>query len=232
MIRARQRSKPRGMPRQGVLTATLIVFAAVAMNCSAADQSPETPSASTSELIRADFPYNTDSNLPVGKSRDVGDKNFMKTAAPVAPTGQPSETTGFNVRSEGSVVRLPEFKVSAQKYTDLKSRLDQIDESISREESRTTPTKMDLILSGEKGTKFLRKFLVSFGDETAEKRARDANQKIEIFEMQRIIEIQLPFATPEDRKRLEADRESLKELSAHKLDQDPFGDPRVSRLRD
>jgi len=71
----------------------------------------------------------------------------------------------------------------------------------------------------------------NLGHESAEKRANDASRRMQALEMRRIIEVRLPFATPEEKKQLEEDRQLLEELSVHKEIEDSFRDLHV-RQRD
>jgi len=211
-------------PRRKPGLAAAALFAALLATGATAAQTSATPSV-ISAVIRSDFPYQSEPSPPAKDNRAVKAPAFQKPETLPAPALQWKDSAP--PAAKGPVVPLPEFPVTAEKFLPLGNRLDQIDSSIRREESRATPSRLDLILSGDKGSEFLRKFLVSFGDETAEKRAHDASQRIEVLEMQRLVELELPFAAPAEKKRLKADQAALKELSAHKLDQDLFGDPRA-----
>ena len=210
--------------------ATLAILAAAALSARAADQSAAPSPVTVSAVIRADFPYAANSTpSPAETHRAAGAQSFQKAKPLPAPTLQWKETApaASKTKTAEPVVTLPEYTVWAQKYLPLGNRLDQIDEDIRREESFTKPGKADLFLNGDKASNFLQKFLVSFGAETAQKRARDANKRIEVLEMRRIVEIGLPFAAPGDKERLKNDRTALEALSAHQLDQPAFSDPRT-----
>ncbi|HZP59357.1 MAG TPA: hypothetical protein VFB27_03455 [Opitutaceae bacterium] len=179
-----------------------------------------------SAVIRAEFPYTTKSNPPAKENHDAAAPASFPKAAPLAVPGLQWKDAA-PLPSKGPVIPLPEFPVTAEKYLPVGSRLDTIDAGIRREESLAIPGNADLILNGDKAANFLQKFLISFGGETARKRAHDASRRLEVLEMRRIVEVALPFAAPSDKERLKDDEASLKDLSAHKLDQNPFLDPRA-----
>ncbi|HTB80199.1 MAG TPA: hypothetical protein VK717_04855 [Opitutaceae bacterium] len=202
-------------PKRNGAVAVLAISAAVAAVCPAADQPAQAPAADTSALIRAQFPYGTNTSLPVVK-------NSARTAAPLHVQTERQE----------AMVQLPEFKVNAQRYSDLEIRLNQIDRSIRAEQLQSVPSKLDTALNNDRASKFSLGFSAfSFGHETSEKRANDATRRMQALEMRRIIEIRLPSATPEEKKQLEEDRQLLEELSVHKDTEDSFRDLHV-RQRD
>jgi hypothetical protein len=202
-------------PKRNGAVAALAIFAAAVADCSAADQPAQAPAADTSALIRAQFPYGANTSPPVVK-------NSAKAATPLR--GQPA-------RPE-AMIHLPEFRVSGQRYSDLQIRLNQIDRSIRVEQLQSVPSKLDTILNNDRASKLGLGFAIfSFGHETSEKRANDASHRMQALEMRRIIEVRLPFATPEEKKQLEADRQLLEELSVHKDVEDSFRDLHV-RQRD
>lgn len=207
--------QPVWAPKRNGAVAALAIFAAVAAICSAADQPAPAPAADTSALIRAQFPYGANTTPPVVK-------NSAKTAAPLHTQTERQE----------AIVHLPEFKVSGQRYSDLQIRLNEIDRSIRAEQLQSIPSKLDTILNNDRASKFSMGFVVfNLGHESAEKRANDAAHRMQALEMRRIIEVRLPFAIPEEKKQLEADRQLLEELSVHKDVEDPFRDLHV-RQRD
>ncbi len=199
-------------PRQRAVIATLVVFVGVTLDCCAADQSFAAPATSMAASIRAQFPYGTNASPPAGGSGKI---NGQTTAIPTFPNVQSTGATllRLKIEAEDPMVRLPGFNVKAQRYSNLEYQLDQIDKSISREQSLSVPTNLDMILNGDRLPHWL-----SFGDETAEKRANDAYQRMQVLEMRRIIEIRLPSATPEERKRLKDERALLMDFSGPKYD--------------
>lgn len=202
-------------PKQNGAVAALMVFAMATAAAFAADQPAPAPAADTSALIRAQFPYGANTNPPVAK-------NSAKTAAPLHPQTERQE----------AMVHLPEFRVSGQRYSDLQIRLNEIDRSIRAEQLQSVPSKLDTILNNDRISKFSMGFAVfNLGHESAEKRAHDAARRMQALEMRRIIEVRLPFATPEEKRQLEEDRQLLEELSVHKDVEDPFRDLHV-RQRD
>ena len=217
----------RAAARTGCLAA-LAVFAAAAAAGAAADQTSAPPE-SVSAVIHADFPYEMKAGSLAMEGPNAGVQSFQKTGPLSTPAlawkdlSPPAAKTG----TPQPVVSLPRFTVTAQKLPPLWNRLDQIDESIVHEESFTVPNRADLFLNSDRASNFLQKFLVSFGRETAQKRARDASKRIEVLEMQRIVEIGLHSSSSADRQRLQDDRAALKELGAQKLDQSSFSDPRT-----
>jgi hypothetical protein len=205
-------------PKQSGLFVALTVFVAVAVDGRAADQSLGAPAASMTEIIRTQFPYEKNSTPPAGESGQVGRKNLAEVAAPASTNAQSPGTASlrFKMEAEQPVVRMPGFNVNAQKYSDWEKRLDQIDRSIDREQLLTVPGKLDLMLNGDR----ILPPMIKFGEETAEKRARDASKRVQILEMQRSVGLGLLYATPEARKRLKADQKLLQELSAPRFDEE------------
>jgi hypothetical protein len=205
-------------PEQRGGIVALMLFVAVAMDCWGADQSFEAASTSMTESIRAQFPYGTNSSLSAGKGGQVDGKNLPTTAPQTSPGIQSTGATllRLKIESEDPLVRLPGFNVNAQRYSGLEYRLDQIDKSISREQSLSVPTNLDMKLNNDG----ILPSWISIGTdrETAEKRANDAYQRMQVLEMQRIIEVKLPFATPEERKRLKDERALLLDFSGPKYD--------------
>jgi len=170
------------------------------------------------EVIRSQFPYEKSSSLPAGENGQPDSKNPFMTATPGSTNAQSPGTASlrFKIEAEEPVVRLPGFNVNAQKYFDLEKRLDQIDRSIDREQLLSVPGRLDLFLNSKR----ILPPMIKFGEETAEKRARDAHQRVQILEMQRTVGLGLLDTTPEARKRLKADQKFLHELSAPRFDEE------------
>lgn len=206
--------QPVWAPKRHGAVAALAIFAALAAVCHAAGQPAQAPAADTSALIRAQFPYGANTSPPA-------EKNSVKAAAPLH--AQPAR--------QEAMVHLPEFRVSGQRYSDLQIRLNQIDRSIRAEQLQSAPSKLDTLLNNDRTSLHAGFVVFGFGHETSEKRANDAARRMQALEMRRIIEVRLPFATPEEKKRLEEDRQLLEELSTHKDVEDPFRDLHV-RQRD
>ncbi|HEV8073788.1 MAG TPA: hypothetical protein VGP21_06615, partial [Opitutaceae bacterium] len=170
----RAASKPRsarvgpGKARQKhALIVALTIFVAVTVDEYAADQSFEALAPSLNSSIRAPFPDQANSSPPAGNSAQVDRKNPMGTATPSFLDIQLKGNTslGFKSKPEEPVVRLPEFNVTAQGYSNLEHQLNQIDKSIAHEQSLSVPDKLDLMLNGGK---ILPRWIV-FGEETAGK---------------------------------------------------------------
>jgi hypothetical protein len=232
MIRM-QRQQPVWPSRRNEIIAALVIFA-TATYCCAANQPAQAPSTDASALIRAQFPYGTNTTQPAGESSNAGDKNSLKAPNPIAPAGQTPGPAPFQAQTERQepMVRLPEFKVSAQRYSDLQNRLDQIDRDIRAQQLQSVPSKLDTILNNDRTSKIGLGFVsFSFGHDTAESRANEAARRMQALEMRRIIEVRLPFASPEEKKQLEQDRRILEELSVYKEPEDSFGNLNV-RQRD
>jgi hypothetical protein len=204
-------------PKQKGFIVTLAILVAATLNGYAADQSFDALTPALTGSIRTPFLSETNSSLPAGNRGQVDSKNLLETTTPAFPSVQLTGTPAlrFKVKPEDSVVRLPGFNVNAQKYSDLEKRLDQIDRSIDREQLLSIPDKLDLMLNSDK---ILPRWIV-FGEETAEKRARDAYKRVQILEMQRTVGLGLLYTTPETRKRLKADQKFLTELSAPAFDE-------------
>ena len=206
------------VPKRSGLVAALIVFMAGTKDGWAAAQSFEAPATTMTESIRAQFPSGTNSSPPAGESSAVNGQNLLATATQISPNVQSTGATllRLKIESKDPLVRLPEFNVNTQRYPNLENRLDQIDQSISREQSLSVPTNLDMKLNSDG----IIPSWISIGadKETAEKRANDADQRMQGLEMQRIIELKLPFATPEERKRLKDERDLLMDLSGPKYD--------------
>jgi hypothetical protein len=201
----------------------LAVMVSITVGGYAADQSFDALKPSLTGSIRTPFPDATNSGLPAGKNGQVDLKNLMETTAPAFRNVQWTGSTAlrFKIKPDEPIVRLPEFDVKAQGYSNLERQLDQIDKSISREQVLSVPDKLDLVLNSGK----ILPRLISFGDETAEKRARDAYGRMQILGMQRNVGLGLLYATPEARNRLKADQKFLKELSAPRFDEEFIDHP-------
>lgn len=107
------------------------------------------------------------------------------------------------LEEEPDVVKLPEVKVEAKRITALDASLAFTERQQRWEEKAFVPSALD---------SFLNK-LPLFGGSTAEARAARARQRVDIMDSERLLLISLTLAkTPEERERLLADIEMLKEL--------------------
>jgi hypothetical protein len=196
----------------------LAVFLAVTMEGNAADQSLVAPAGNMSAVLRAQFPYETKSSQPPGGSGQVDRKNFLEATTPAFPAIQARGTPSlhFEFPAKYPIIRLPEFDVNAQKYSNLEKRLDRIDRGIDREQLLSVPDKLDMVFNSGK----ILPRLISFGTDTAEKRAHDAYFRMQVMEMRRTVGLGLLSATPEARERLKADQKFLQELSGARLDEE------------
>lgn len=204
-------------PKPKDFIAALTIFVAATVNGYAADQSFDALTPALTGSIRTPYPSETNSSLPAGNNGQVDGRNLLETTTPVFPSVQLTGTPAlrFKVKPEEPVVRLPGFNVDAQKYSDLEKHLDQIDRSIDREQLLSVPGRLDMVLNSKR----IISPMIKFGEETAEKRARDAYKRVRILEMQRTVGLGLLYTTPETRKRLKADQKFLTELSTPPFDE-------------
>jgi hypothetical protein len=219
-VRVGRGKEPR---KPGGFVVALTIFVAATMDGYATDQTLGAPATSMNAGSPARLSNGTNSSPPAGESSHNDSKNLVPPATPAITDVQwtGNKSLVFKTEPEEPVVLLPEFNVKAQGYSGLEQRLDQIDRGIDREQTLSVPDKLDLLLNSGK----ILPRLISLGEETAEKRARDAYNRMQILEMQRSIGLGLLYATPAVRKQLKADQELLKELSAPRFDEEFTGHP-------
>lgn len=120
---------------------------------------------------------------------------------PVESRAKPPATKAFD-EDDKEIVVLPKMEITESKSTKLDRQLANLEKQQAREEKASTPGWLDAILNSS-----------LFGNSSAAARAREAQQRVEAMDWERLLLISLTEAkTPEAKARIRADIEMLKGL--------------------